>query len=66
LIFVPLPKVAVQALAKIENGSSYFFWTGNVAAHLHAAANHHRLFRSPRWRSPVVSTKRARKPGRLV
>ena len=28
-IFVPLPKVAVQALAKIENGSTYFFWTGN-------------------------------------
>jgi integrase len=28
-IFVPLPKVAVQALEKIENGSPYFFWTGN-------------------------------------
>jgi integrase len=28
-IFVPLPKVAVQALDKIENGSPYFFWTGN-------------------------------------
>ena len=28
-IFVPLPKVAVQALAKIENGNPYFFWTGN-------------------------------------
>lgn len=28
-IFVPLPKVAVDALEKIENGSKYFFWTGN-------------------------------------
>ncbi len=28
-IFVPLPKVAVEALKSIENGSEYFFWTGN-------------------------------------
>ncbi|MBI2187240.1 MAG: tyrosine-type recombinase/integrase [Acidobacteria bacterium] len=28
-IFVPLPKVAVEAVEKIENGSAYFFWTGN-------------------------------------
>lgn len=28
-IFVPLPQVALKALATIENGSKYFFWTGN-------------------------------------
>jgi integrase/recombinase XerD len=28
-IFVPLPKAAIEALDKIENGSSYYFWTGN-------------------------------------
>jgi integrase/recombinase XerD len=28
-IYVPLPKVAVDALGAIENGSAYFFWTGN-------------------------------------
>jgi integrase len=28
-IFVPLPKNAVEALQRIENGSTYFFWTGN-------------------------------------
>jgi integrase/recombinase XerD len=27
-IFVPLPRVAVQALQKIENGSAYLFWSG--------------------------------------
>ena len=26
---MPLPKIAVQALEQIENGSKYFFWTGN-------------------------------------
>jgi integrase len=28
-IFVPLPKVAVEALTTIENGRPYFFWTGH-------------------------------------
>ncbi len=27
-VFIPLPTVAVQALAQIENGSLYYFWTG--------------------------------------
>ena len=27
-IFVPLPKVAVEALKKIENGNAYFFCSG--------------------------------------
>jgi integrase len=28
-IYVPVPTVAVEALRQIENGSAYFFWTGN-------------------------------------
>lgn len=27
-VFVPLPKLAAEALAKMENGSDYFFWSG--------------------------------------
>ena len=27
-IYVPLPKIAVEALNAIENGSAYFFWSG--------------------------------------
>ncbi|MDO8430781.1 MAG: site-specific integrase [Candidatus Binatus sp.] len=28
-VYVPLPKVTVAALKKIENGGEHFFWTGN-------------------------------------
>ncbi len=27
-VYMPLPKTVTEALAKVENGSEYFFWTG--------------------------------------